>query len=178
MKNKLLKIFGLIIVFIALFEINVNAASFNISASSNNVKVGNEVTVKINTDKNLEAATFYINYNKSVLEFVEKQTDKVTVKDYPDEGILRVVYLDPSMKGNNELAFKFKVKEEAQGTSDVKITNLTLQFIDDSTVYTNTNLKESNFEISITAVKEMNTILKVSLIVNDNLLPNLDILLS
>ena len=83
------------------------------------------------------------------MEFIENLTEKTIIKDYPEEGILRVVYLDPTLQGESELDFRFKVRENSKENVTISITNLTIQFINDSIVYTDENLDESTFETSI-----------------------------
>ena len=149
MKNKIISIAILLIIMLMAFSVNVNAASFNISTNEKQIKSGNEVIVNINTDANMETATFYIKYDNMKLDFVETKSTNVNVKDYPEEGTLRVVYLDMALKGTDELRFKFKAKDNAKENAEFSITNLTVQFVNDSNIYTDSNLKDSKLNVSI-----------------------------
>lgn len=149
MKNIVIKIIKISIILIMSITINSNATSLNLSTNLEKTKVEDEIIVKAKTDKNIETATFYLKYDSTKLEFIENLTEKTIIKDYPEEGILRVVYLDPTLQGESELDFRFKVRENSKENVTISITNLTIQFINDSIVYTEENLDESTFETSI-----------------------------
>jgi hypothetical protein len=167
MKNRVFKIIKLLILLVILYSTQSYASSFNVSTDVNEIKTDEDVVLNINTDKNIEAITFYLKYDSTKLEFIDSLTRKTIVKDYPEEGILRVVYLDTTLIGTTDLRFKFRARENAKDDTKLSIENLTLQFIDDATVYTNSNLEQSTFEntINIKRVFKITTGIKIAIIV-------------
>ena len=155
--KKLIKQIVLIIVFIMLFTISVNAETVNLVADKTLIKSGEEVSVKLNADKNMQIAMFHIEYDKEKLQFIEEDLPGVTLKDYPEDGVVRIVYLDMSQKGTQELSFKFKAKENKGGSCDLSVTNFSVEFADDFTEYNETNLKNSNFKTTITIQNTLST---------------------
>ncbi len=149
MKNKVIKILSILVFLCMTMVMKSQASNLKLSTNEREILPENEIIVKIDTDKNIETATFYLKYDNTKLEYIENLTSNVTTKDYPEEGTLRVVYLDPSLQGEKQLNFKFKAKSNIEDEAKISITNLTLQFVNDSTIYTDSNLEQSVFNTSI-----------------------------
>lgn len=154
MKNKIIKILHITILLIITIAINSKAVSFNLSTDIKDIKTEEEIIIKIQTDKNIETTTFYLKYDNTKLQFLENLTKNTFIKDYPEDGILRVVYLDTTQQGEKELNFKFKAKTDAKDNIMLSVTNLTIQFINDSTVYTKENLEQGSFDTSVNISKK------------------------
>ncbi len=151
MKNKLIKITKISILLILLMSTKLNAANLNLSTDLQETKENDEIIVKVETDKNIETATFCLKYDNSKLEFIEKLSEKVYIKDYPEEGILKVVYLDTDLIGEKSVNFKFKVKstKQQEDKTEIEINDLTMKFVEDVNIYTDENLEQSTFNTSI-----------------------------
>lgn len=167
MKNKVLKVLQFLILFAILYSTQSNATSLNLSTNSNEVKANEDVIFKINTDKDIEATTFFLKYDSTKLKFEECTTPKIIAKDYPEEGILRVIYIDTALEGTSEICLNFKARENVNDTTQISITNLTLQFLNDSTVYTEKNLEQSTFEntINIKSIPKFSKGIKIAVLV-------------
>ena len=165
--RKVLRILQISIIFIVAFAVNSNAASINLLTDTDEINAGEEINITVKADRTIETTTFYLKYDNTKLEFKESQTEKTIVKDYPEEGVLRVVYLDTQLEGTTELRFKFKAKKNVSEIAEISITNFTVQLIDDSTVYTAANLEQSTFDTSIMINQKqiLTTGMKIALIV-------------
>ena len=153
--KKSIKILIISMLTIILFEINSNAASLNLSTNLDEVNSGEEVEIKIKAKDNMQTTTFYLQYDNNQLEFLNNKIEGMQTKDYPEEGVLKVVYLDLTSNGSAEFTFKFKVKQNISDTIKVKVTNLAVNFIDDDTLYTESNLDNSVLETSINIKDEL-----------------------
>lgn len=155
MNRKIAKITMLVIVFLMLamaFSYSAtDAASLNITTDKDKIGKGEEVVVKISTDKKIQTTTFYLNYDSKTMKFVESNTSNVSVKDFTSDGTLRVAYADASSQGTRDLEFKFKAKdgEDVKKTADLEISNFTLKFVKDSKTYKMGNLDDSTFKTTI-----------------------------
>ena len=165
MKNKILKIIIIITSLIPLLTITSNANNINIKTNESEVKAGNEFTIKIETDKKLDTTTFYLKYDNEKVKFIECLSENVSFKDYPDDGILRIVYFDLTKQGIDELLFKFKAKNNKYDNVDFELTNLTAQFMDDATVFNEKNLEQSEFKTTITIKRSYNFYSTIGIII-------------
>lgn len=143
-----------IILFIVLFNLNIvisKANTFNllIDSGKDRIKENEELVLKVKTDKKIEATTFYIKYDLSKVSFVESLTQKAQVKDFHEDGIVRVVCVDMTKEKINEIDLKFKAKEDTVGKARFEISNLTMQFADDSSIYTEESFEKENLKNAI-----------------------------
>ena len=159
MKNKkTILIFAFLILFtiISVFSYGaIDAASLNITTDKDKVGKGEEVVVKVSTDKKIQTTTFHLNYDSKAMKFVESNTNNVSVKNYASDGTLRVAYADMSSNGTRNLEFTFQTKDNdnVKKTSDIEISNFTLKFVDDSKTYKMASLDDSTFKTTVTIEK-------------------------
>lgn len=155
MKFKVLKTIIPITIFliiISIFSSSIaNAASLNITTDKEKIGKGEDVIVKVSTDKKIETTTFYLKYDSKTMEFVESNTSNLSVKDYAADGTLRVAYASISQQGTKNLEFKFQAKNDdnVKQSADLEISNFTLRFVNDSKVYKMTNLDDSTFKTTV-----------------------------
>ena len=141
MKNKRLIIILCSVIFFTIIHAisfgAIDAASLNITTDKEKVGKGEDVVVKVTTDKKIETTTFHLNYDSKTMQFVESNTNNVSVKNYASDGTLRVAYADMSSNGTRNLEFKFQAKDsdDVKQTADIEISDFTLKFVNDKKTY-------------------------------------------
>ena len=116
------------ILFLSLFYTTQTFAAtdgLEISTTANKelYDVGDEIQIKIKTNKKVMTASFYLNYDSSVISYNSSKTASVAAKDYPSDNLVRVVYAG---NGTDEIILSFKVKNNNKQTIDCYFTNATM----------------------------------------------------
>ena len=179
MKKQLRKILITSLIWVVLFALiainyNVMAVDLNVSLSADKTKyeVGDEVTITVNTNKNVITASYYLNYDSTLFEFKDK-SENLSVKDYPENGVVRAVYIDMTGKGTQSMKFVFKVKNSSDNETKFSLTKTTMSPSDNDEAY---KQKNSTLEqiIAVGKIKNNNS----SVITNDMININEDHVLS
>lgn len=103
--------------------------------------VGDDIEVKIKLNEKVMTASYYLNYNSSVLTYKETKTSNLAVKDYPNENLIKCVYADLSGTGIDEIIFVFNLKTETDKNILLNLTNATMTTAKDSKSYSNNEIK-------------------------------------
>ena len=145
MKKQLRKILITSFIWVVLFALiainyNVMAVDLNVSLSADKTKyeVGDEVTITVNTNKNVITASYYLNYDSTLFEFKDK-SENLSVKDYPENGVVRAVYIDMTGKGTQSMKFVFKVKNSSDNETKFSLTKTTMSPSDNDEAYKQKN---------------------------------------
>lgn len=103
--------------------------------------VGDDIEVKIKLNEKVMTASYYLNYDSSVLTYKETKTSNLAVKDYPNENLIKCVYADLSGTGIDEIIFVFNLKSETDKDILLNLTNATMTTAKDSKSYSNNEIK-------------------------------------
>ena len=125
MKNKIFfkYLFTTIIslIMILTFSVYSNAFSLNITSNYKNINKGDTITVTVTADSKFVTSDFELKYDSDLFEYVEETQTNVSIKDYPNDGYLIIVYADISGNGTNAISVKFKSKATTNATSQFSI---------------------------------------------------------
>ena len=157
MKNKIFfkYLFTTIIslIMILTFSVYSNAFSLNITSNYKNINKGDTITVTVTADSKFVTSDFELKYDSDLFEYVEKTQTNVSIKDYPNDGYLIIVYADISGNGTNAISVKFKSKATTNATSQFSIQKQ--NFTDmDGTSYDSSTATANSLSVS---VKENNS---------------------
>ena len=111
--------------------------------------INDDIEIKIKLNKKVMTASFYCNYDSSILDYKEVKTGNLSVKNYPDDNIVRAIYADMTGTGIDEFVLVFKLKTEISNSTLVNITNATMTVSEDSKSYYNDQIQgiQNNAEI-------------------------------
>lgn len=107
MKNKFIIIN---VILIAIISISTISIGFGIDIEMDkreNLKVGDEVILTINSSEKIVGASFKINYDTNILKLLDKETENLYVSENYTQ--IACVYIDMEDIGTNALKIKFKV---------------------------------------------------------------------
>ena len=157
MKNKIFfkYLFTTIIslIMILTFSVYSNAFSLNITSNYKNINKGDTITVTVTADLKFVTSDFELKYDSDLFEYVEETQTNVSIKDYPNDGYLIIVYADISGNGTNAISVKFKSKATTNATSQFSIQKQ--NFTDmDGTSYDSSTATANSLSVS---VKENNS---------------------
>ena len=157
MKNKIFfkYLFTTIIslIMILTFSVYSNAFSLNITSNDKNINKGDTITVTVTADSKFVTSDFELKYDSDLFEYVEETQTNVSIKDYPNDGYLIIVYADISGNGTNAISVKFKSKATTNATSQFSIQKQ--NFTDmDGTSYDSSTATANSLSVS---VKENNS---------------------
>ena len=157
MKNKIFfkYLFTTIIslIMILTFSVYSNAFSLNITSNYKNINKGDTITVTVTADSKFVTSDFELKYDSDLFEYVEETQTNVSIKDYPNDGYLIIVYADISGNGTNAISVKFKSKATTNATSQFSIQKQ--NFTDmDGTSYDSSTATANSLSVS---VKENNS---------------------
>lgn len=136
--KKITKISVLIISIIMLLTITSNAFTAETSVTSDNVKVGEEITYTIKLDSNVIAANFDIKYDDKNFELIGSNTTGLNVSKNGE--VISCIYIDMNEQGTNEFAVKFKaIKKDKEATFSVENAKFRILGQQNSNTLQNTN---------------------------------------
>lgn len=163
MKKRIIKILFLIILWMIVFLIIIinrtyaetQKLTLSISTDKSIYSVGDDVEVKIKLNEKIMTSSYYLNYNSSILKFKETKTSSMTVKDYPNDNLIRTIYADLSGKGTNEMIFVFTVKEKSNNNKILfSLENTTMVIAEENKSYSNNQITGFNTKVQITIQEE------------------------
>lgn len=127
----------LILSILVITKTSANTTGLEITTSANKeiYDEGDEIQVKIKTNKKFMTASFYLNYDSSIISYVGSDTISVSTKDYPNDNLVRTVYADLSGKGTDEIVLKFKVKNNNKQNSLFYLTKTTITMAGEQNTY-------------------------------------------
>ena len=129
------------------------ALNLSIITNKSTYLVGDDVEVKIKLNEKVMTASYYFNYDSSILTYKETKTTGLAVRDYPNENLIRAVYVDMSGIGTNEIILVFTLKEGSNKKISLGLTNTTMTTSKDGKPYSNDQINGINNNIQI-EVKE------------------------
>ena len=80
--KKIIRNLLLCIVFIFILSTTVHAMNINIETNPKELKVGDEITVKVILDEPVVTSDFKLKYNKDEFKFIDSNTNYLNTKDY------------------------------------------------------------------------------------------------
>lgn len=141
------------LIMILTFSVYSNAFSLNITSNDKNINKGDTITVTVTADSKFVTSDFELKYDSDLFEYVEETQTNVSIKDYPNDGYLIIVYADISGNGTNTISVKFKSKATTNATSQFSIQKQ--NFTDmDGTSYDSSTATANSLSVS---VKENNS---------------------
>ena len=136
--KKITKISVLIISIMMLLTITSNAFTAETSVTSDNVKVGEEITYTIKLDSNVIAANFDIKYDDKNFELIGSNTTGLNVSKNGE--VISCIYIDMNEQGTNEFAVRFKaIKKDKEATFSVENAKFRILGQQNSNTLQNTN---------------------------------------
>lgn len=104
------------IIIIILFYNNVYAEmlALNIISDKEEVKVGEEIRIRVNWNTVMQAADFYLNYDSNKLEYIKSDIDDVFISNNPNEGKIKTAWVSMDDSGKTSIEYFFKVKNDGQ----------------------------------------------------------------
>ena len=135
-----------LILYFVFFPSFANAFSVKLDVNKKNVKVGEEIVLKINTDENISAVSFHIKYDKKYLTFIEGININAAEKD----DSIACIYGNIQNEEIKQFEIKFKAIKPIK-TSELKIIDAKFrtQNLDESFVESTISDYQDNVEITI-----------------------------
>ena len=151
MKKRIIAGILLLIVSITLLTTSNANCTIDMNIEGNtNVTVGENMIYKITLNEPIVACNFDIEYDSTILEFVQSETTNLSAA--VNNGKVSCMYVDISNQGTSEFKIKFKaLKENTDGTS-VGITNVKFRAKDKSTSYIANDIQGVNKKTQIITV--------------------------
>ena len=126
-----------------IFKVNYAASdvlNVSIEVDGSNYSVGDDIEVTVKLNKKVMTSSYYLKYDSNKVSYkTKKAVDKgsLTTKDYPEDNLVRVAYVDidnSSELGTNEMTFVFTAKENIQGKPEFTLDNttMTIEGVDDA----------------------------------------------
>ena len=145
--GKLLKIIllilALVVVSVIVNKVTADSTSLvlSITTDKESYLVGEDVEVSVKLDKNIMTASYYLNYNSSVMDFkeVKSPASGMTVRNIPADNLVRAIYFDMSGVGLDEMVFVFTVKDK---TDDIafRLTNTSMTISGETKAFNQSNI--------------------------------------
>lgn len=139
--KKILKQLIVIIILIFILSTTVQAMSVKLETNPTELKVNEEINVKVILDESVVTSDFKLKYDAESFEFIDTQTKYLHVKDYINYTYIASVYANLEGKGAKEFDFKFKATKQVENAIfEVIDMNCTTE---NSEVYDESNLEQS-----------------------------------
>lgn len=142
------------IMIIVLLSINtISSAAFTLDMEDfpSIIEVGQEQILKIKLNEKIIAANFMINYDNTIFELKDSDTDNFYVAE--KEGKIACVYADSSGEGTKELKIKLKAIKETGAPIKFSIEDAKFRADGKQTSYTGTDIQTINDNIEVIAKK-------------------------
>ena len=101
-------IFTLIILQSSVFA---NELILTISTDNREIKVEDEIKIKVSWNKAMQAADFELNYDTTKVEYVKSDIDDVYVTNNEKQGIVKTSWVSLDNTDKTEIEYTFKVKK-------------------------------------------------------------------
>lgn len=148
MKN-VVKSLILMIMIMFILATTVQAMSVNLETNLTELKVNEEINVKVILDESIVTSDFKLKYDSESFEFVNTETEYLHVKNYVNYGYVASVYANLEGKGTKEFDFKFKATKQVKNAI-FEITDMNCT-TENSDVYDDSNL-EQNYKSNVVKV--------------------------
>jgi hypothetical protein len=118
----------------------------SIFVDKNQYVAGEDIKATIKLDKKVLTASYYLKYDSAKIEFKEKSNPEkgsLSVKDYPNDNLVRAIYLDmdnSDSMGTDEMTFVFTAKEDINSIPELKLDNTTMTIQGQSDPYKNVSI--------------------------------------
>ena len=120
------------------------------TANKQSYDLQDEILVKIKTNKKVMTASFYLNYDSSIISYEGFKTGSVATKDYPQDNLVRVVYADMSGSGTDEIILAFKLKNKDKQNVQFNLSNLTMTTTSEKKTYKQNEINGADSVLNIT----------------------------
>lgn len=121
MKRKGIIMLILLVSIFAPLNVYANTLTLNISVNKKEIKVGDEIEIKVSWDKEMQAADFYLNYDSNKLEYIKSNIDDIFINNDAEENLLKTAWVSMDNTDKTDIEYTFKVKRGGQA----KITTIT-----------------------------------------------------
>lgn len=132
-----------------------NAFDVNLSSDKKEIKLNDEIILKVKMQEKVIAANFEINYNSKLFEFIEG----ININAAEKNGKVACIYGDLTGKGQDEFLIKFKAIKENQN-SEFKIENIKVREINKEESYLDKDITGEN-SVKISLDKKNNNIFPI-----------------
>ena len=134
-----------------------NAFDVNLSSDKKEIKLNDEIILKVKMQEKVITANFEINYNSKLFEFIEG----ININAAEKNGKIACIYGDLSGKGQDEFLIKFKVIKENQN-SEFKIENIKVREINKEESYLDKDITGEN-SVKISLDKSSNNMFPITI---------------
>ena len=109
-------VFLISIIILLVFYNNVYASTLKIDITSDRVelKVGEEIRIKVKWDNAMQAADFYLNYDSDKLEYLKADIDDVFISNNANEGKIKTAWVSMDDTEKTSIEYTFKIKNNGQ----------------------------------------------------------------
>ena len=121
MRNKLLKTTIITLIILLLIPITAFASTLNIKVEANKqeIKAGEEVTVKVSWNKGMQAADFSIIYNPKVMEYISCDLDDMYTNN--ENGEVKTAWFSLDDQDKKEIEYTFKAIKGGKSEFSIKV---------------------------------------------------------
>jgi len=121
MKNKLLKITILTILFTMYLQISIFASTLklNLIANKEKFEIGEEVKITVSWNKGMQAADFSLMYDSKKLEYVECDLEEDFINN--EEGEVKTAWFSVDNTDKKQIEYIFKAKKSGRVEISTKI---------------------------------------------------------
>lgn len=116
MKTKTIFITVIAILTLIILQSSVfaNELTMTISTDKENIKVEDEIKIKVSWDKAMQAADFELNYDTKKVEYIESDIGDVYVTNNEEQGIIKTSWVSLDNTDRTEIEYTFKVKKSGK----------------------------------------------------------------
>ncbi len=109
--KKIFKIFSIVLYVIIFMQISVHATSLDLQIHSNekNVKIGDEIKIKVSWSEEMQAADFSLNYDSKKVQYISSDLDDIFVNNQPEKGKIKTAWFSMDDTNRTEVEYTFKV---------------------------------------------------------------------
>lgn len=104
----ILAIFTLIILQSSIFA---NELILTISTDKEEIKVEDEIKIKVSWNKAMQAADFELNYDTKKVEYIKSNIDDIYVTNNEKQGIIKTSWVSLDNTDKTEIEYTFKIKK-------------------------------------------------------------------
>lgn len=163
MKKQILKLGLAIIIWITLIALIVanriyaenDRLSLTITTDKTSYSSGEDIQLKINLNKNIVTASFYINYDSNTVTCdIDKQDSNIAIREHPEDNQIRVVYFDSRGIGTNEITVICTAKANSTNQSTFSLSNTKMTVAGETGAYSQDSIGGIN-EVAQVSVGEV-----------------------
>lgn len=109
--KKIVKIFIVSLCVIILMQISIFATdlTLQIRANKEDIKIGDEIKIKVSWSEEMQAADFSLNYDSKKVEYISSYLDDVFVNNQTEKGKIKTAWFSMDDTNKTEVEYTFKV---------------------------------------------------------------------